>query len=224
MSDRERANAYLDDAELSISIWLPHTKNPPTSTAQKIAHAKRLSNAASELNSALEAMPTDVADFLNVIWLRFCYGNDYFKRHSEACEHDKKNQMNRIFYAFASALSTEPRPPYVTETDKLPPDFHKKLPGVQDFLRALRFAATEMAAMETGAKQWQNVELERELALFLALSYRKHFGKPPSSANGSSFRKFAAELSRLLGYRLGANTVAYACDAVKIHQENEPIS
>lgn len=73
-ADKLLAEQFLESAELHIAEWLLKTKTPPTTKRHKIKHAERLDKAAAEMASALEAMPQDVAKFLNIGWLRDRYG------------------------------------------------------------------------------------------------------------------------------------------------------
>lgn len=223
-SEQGKVALFLDDVECCIGRWLPKANNPPTSTRQKLHSAACLSKASIEMISALEAMPPDVEGMLNVYWLQSCYGDDYTRRHREACKADRKNHIPRMLQAFADGLTGKVSTPYVSAVDKLPPNFHKQLPIVLGFLRHLDIAAKEFKKNEIGARQWKNKELEEDLAISIAFAYAKHFGKLPSPSNGSSFRRLASALSKLLGWDIGAHVVKCACDTVTIHHKNRPLS
>ncbi len=78
--------------------------------------------------------------------------------------------------------------------------------GVLDcLLYVLGEAAGEVLADKTAS----GINKEREKILIggLACIYEKHLGKPPSAGNGSIFRKFAAELSNIIGYKLGPDII-----------------
>jgi hypothetical protein len=100
------------------------------------------------------------------------------------------------------------------ECSKMPPDLNQLSPLI-DYLQSLVLSSGVMERHEKREKQWQNKHLEKSLAFFLASIYSDHFGKHPSAANGSSFRLFAAGLSKILGYDLGAIVVAGACKTVR---------
>lgn len=217
-AEQHQAGVFLDFAESVISGWLPKTIPGPTPVKEQIKKAGRIRLAAREMVAALEDMPEDVAGLLNVIWLRDKYGEDYFHQHAEASRKDQKNQMAQLLEVCACALAGKPSPSFTSALDKLPPDLPRMLPVILDALKHLECAAFDLANMTRGCKNWQNKELEQELAIGLALAYADHFDKLPSPANGSNFRKFAAELSEILGFELGAGTVAYACDAVRIYR------
>ena len=118
--------------------------------------------------------------------------------------------------AAAQALVPDRYPansPDVSELSKLPPDFFKQAGVTTDFLRVVINASQEIATFKRGAKQWHNKEAEENLLYSLALSYKVHFGKLPSAANprkgqpesAAPFRQFVAELSIILGCKLGAD-------------------
>lgn len=219
-TDLERAGRFLDGAEICITGWLLKTKTtPPTSTKNKIAYAKNIHQVAQEMLEVLEHMPHDVADVLNIGWLKDRYGDNYFRQHSEACRQDTANNLNYLYEVLAHGLAGTDMPTRATELSKLPPNMSKQLPLVIDFLTSLSVSANTMADREKNAKQWQNKDIEKSLALWLALEYETVFGKVPSKANGSNFRLFAAKLSKILGYDLGASVVAYACETVKTKAE-----
>lgn len=213
--DRLRAKEFLDDVESRIDRWLPETTKPRTSEAKKIAIAKRIQQAATEMLGALNDLPPDVAELLNVVWLRKAYGDGYFQRHSEACEADRKTAPARMVRAgFVRGLTGQEPPEDVTELSKLPPDFLTQVETVMTFLLPLTDAAKEIEEAWRGSKQWQDKDLEKQLMFAAALDYRRHFDKPPSPANGSSFRKFAAELSKILsGFDFGACIVKECCES-----------
>ena len=211
---KKNAAMFLDDAEFRIDIWLENdVTKPHTAEASKIAIAKRINAAATEMLAALDDIPSDVAGFLNVVWIDVAYGQYFFQRRSEACKADQETAIDRLFSRTFALLAGKETPPELTEFDKLPPDFLKQLPGVKGWLEPLARAADDMESMLVGAKQWNRKELEKSLIFSLAIGYRKCFGKPPSSANGSSFRRFAKELSGVLtGYEFGANIVKECCE------------
>jgi hypothetical protein len=224
-AEQKQAETFLDFAEGSISRWLPKRLKPgPTPVKEQIKKAERIGSAAREMVAALEDMPEDVAGHLNVGWLRRKYGEEYFRQHKEACRNDMGNQKARLYEVLANATAGQPISHRESERDKLPPDLPRMLPAILDTLKPLEDAAFDLANMTRDAKNWQNKELEQNLAISLALEYERIFEKPPSPANGSNFRKFAAELSKILGFELGAGTVAYACDAVRILRQTQRVT
>lgn len=221
-ADKLLAEPFLDSVESCIAAWLPETSTPPTSAHLKIKHAERLHTAAAEMRAALEAMPPDVAGLLNIGWLRNRYGEDYFKWHNEACRKDKESQISHLYQVYACGLAGKEMPVRITECSKLPPSMLIQVAPTVDFLRSLEVSASVMARREKGAKQWQNKELEKNLAVSLVFQYRQLFGKPPSAANGSSFRRFTARISKILGYELGANIVSDACNFIRRFEREAP--
>lgn len=212
---KKNAAMFLDDAEFRIDIWLENdVTKPHTAAANKIAIAKRLNAAATEMLAALNEVPTDVASFLNVVWYNKAYGSEHHQRICDAYDADQETAIDRLFSRSFALLAGKEPPPELTEVDKLPPDFLKQLPGVKGWLEPLARAAGDMESMLVGAKQWNSKELEKSLIFSFAIGYRKCFGKPPSAANGSIFRRFAKELSGVLtGYEFGADIVKACCKA-----------
>lgn len=220
-AEREQAAEFLDEAELCISSWLPELQRRPTPVKKKIECAERLQKAAQEMVAALGGMPPDVAALLNVMWLRQKYGDDYFRQHSEACLKDRENQVAGLYKVLAHSIAGKPRPHIVSELDKLPPDFLKSIPAIVGMLKPLEVAAMDMTEGIRAEKNWNPKEHEKRLALSLALGYARVYGKPPSAANGSNFRKFAAQLSKILGLHIGADIVAYSCETVSIYPQKQ---
>lgn len=216
-SQKQTVDRFLNDAEFRIECWLRNeARKPHTSAAKTIATLNRLNAAAAEMLAALNDLPADVAELLNVGWIHEAYGNKHFQKIHNAYDADRKANVSRMREQLAAAIVGNEPPPIAKEVDKLPPDFLKQLPGVKGWLEPLAHAARDMASMMAEAKQWNRKELEENLIFSLAIGYRECFGKPPSSANGSSFRRFAAGLSKILtGYeRFGANIVKKSCEAV----------
>lgn len=218
-TDREKVAKFLVEVEQRITILL--TTKPHTPEGKKIAHAKTICKAATKLLNELDSLPTDVSDLMNVFWLHHAYGDEYFSQANDASAQDEKTALQRTYaevcHAIANAwhIGKDERnaAPQKAEFCKLPPDFLMLAKTVKGFLRPLVSATEEMEKTLVGAKQWQNKEFEKGLVSSIGSAFQKHFGKRPSGANGSTFRKLAAELSKILGYDLGANIVKDYCDA-----------
>lgn len=219
--DHSKAGNFLTDVEFRIGMWLPKTVEPRKSEAEKIAIAKRVQRAATQMLGALLDLSPDVAAFLNVMWLHEAYGAEYFQRHSAACEAAEKLSAEKAYrVGFIRGLTDKEPPEVPTEVSQLPPDFLAQIETVKTWLQHLEAASEQMGKILSGAKKWQDKELEKELLFAVALDYQRHFGKPPSSKNGSSFRKFAADLSRISGFEFGACIVKECCEgAARISPE-----
>lgn len=221
-SDRDKVEKFLVVVELQITIWLSGAKKP-TPERKKIAHAKTICEATTKLLYELDSLPTDVSDLMNVFWLHHAYGDEYFSQADDASAQDKKTARQRTYaevcHAIANAwhVGNDERiaAPQKVEFSKLPPDFLTLAKTVKGFLRPLVSATEEMEKTLVGAKQWQNKDLEKRLVTSIGSSYQTHFGKRPSGANGSTFRKLTSELSKILGYDLGANIVKDYCDTIR---------
>lgn len=209
--DREIAAVFLLDVEVIVSDWLQQLeRHPSTGIKEQIAHAEDLHKKSISVRDALKDLPGDVAGLLNVIWVRSKYGMEYFRLHSEAYRKDRERNSPRKLMLTSVVRGLAPdgtpdAPPEVSEASKLPPDFIKQAEDVLDFLDVLATASAVMGDMLKGAKQWHNKEPEKRLLYALALSYELHFGKRPSAANGTLFRKLVSDLSDILGYELGAD-------------------
>jgi len=215
--DREIAAAYLLEVEWIVASWQQKKEQyPPTGVKKQIARAGDLCGKAKSLLASLECLPWDVAELLNIVWLRQKYGEAYFRKYEEACRKDCEHNKRGMALAAAQALVPDRYPansPDVSELSKLPPDFFKQAGVTTDFLRVVINASQEIATFKRGAKQWHNKEAEENLLYSLALSYKVHFGKLPSAANprkgqpesAAPFRQFVAELSIILGCKLGAD-------------------
>lgn len=223
-ADRVIAAAYLLDIEHVISEWKCEIeRHPPSLIREQISHAECIQHKAAELLQALDGLPKDVADQLNVTWLRLKYGDAYFEQHREACRKDKKNKT-ALRNAFISGLNSfapdrHQSPQLIqTELSKLPLDFIQHTEIVLDYLRVLVQASGDVSDMHKQAKQWHNKEAEERLLLGIALAYEHHFGKLPSSANSrtaqpesaSPFRKLVRELEAILNLELGAPLIRNA--------------
>lgn len=100
---------------------------------------------------------------------------------------------------FLNALAGKERANPITEYSKLPPDMMVQVTPTIGFLKSMTVSANAMATMYKEAKQWQNKEMEKDLAISLAFEYGRLFGKLPSPANGSSFRNLQHAFPRYWG-------------------------
>lgn len=232
--DRETAAAYLLDVEWIVARWLQkQEQHPPTGVKEQITRTGDLCEKAQALLASLECLPQDIAELLNIFWLRQKYGERYFKMHEEAYRKDHENntalRMAVIagLQGFACGDAPETQT-IVSEVSKLPPDFLQQAKVTIDFLRVVESASQKMATSIQGQKNWHNKEVEENLLYSLALLYEDHFGKLPSAANqragqpesASPFRKFLVELCSILGIKLGANIIREVLGALKrIHLE-----
>ncbi|TAJ78868.1 MAG: hypothetical protein EPO42_07210 [Gallionellaceae bacterium] len=127
--DRETAAAYLLEVEWAIASWLQkQQQHPPTGIKKQITHAGDLCKKAQALRTSLECLPHDMAELLNVIWLRQRYGETYFRMHEEAHRKDHESNIplrmavtaGLQVFACDNALETSA---VVSEVSKLLPDF-----------------------------------------------------------------------------------------------------
>lgn len=234
--DRKIAAAYLQDVELIVTEWMQRRKqHPPTDIKAQIAAADDLRGKAETMLVSLEHLPQDVAKLLNTVWLWQKYGDEYFKLHEEAYRKDiescapRKMALAAFVRGFAPEGSLPPQPE-VSELSKLPSDYFKQANVAADFLRGVADASREIVWMLKNAKQWHNKGAEEGLLYSLAIRYEHHFGKLPSAANArkeqpesaAPFRQFAAELSNIIGHKLGADIIRKVVGALKKLCLNSP--
>ena len=95
---------------------------------------------------------------------------------------------------------------------KLPPDFWELAASTKTWLEPLVRVTHDFDEYLRTAKKWQEKSLEKELLLPIARAYVTNFQKSPSPANGSSFRRFTRELSKITGYDFGVCIVKACCE------------
>lgn len=188
--DREIAAAYLQEVERLISMWADeNSPHPPTSIKRQIELARKLQLNVENSPELLDQIPWDLEKLLATMWLRHQYGDEYFRRHEEACRKDHaRNSARQIMLRSALRALAPDRagryPEPVSELSKLPPDYFQQSKSDPAFLRAVAEIAREISWMLKGSKSWLEApDDERGLIYLLAFSYRDHFGKLPSAAN-----------------------------------------
>lgn len=228
--DREIANKYLDEVELIVEKWLQKQKcRPSTGVKEQITRSNELCKKAQELLSSLEGLPQDMAELLNVFWLRQQYGEKYFRMHEEAHRKDSENNtaLRMAVIAGLRCFACDNAPEastIVSEVSKLPPNFFQQAKVTIGFLRGVESASREMATSIKEQKNWHNKEAEENLLYSLALIYKDCFGRFPAAANAgkeglaSPFRSFLTNLSSILGCKLGVDITREVLNALKANR------
>lgn len=179
-ADRQKAESFIGGAEKIVEDWLSFAEEQRTSAPKARAYAADILKAATALQQALDALPEDVVITLKACVIERLYVTESRRKHEKAAR-----DLRCLF----------PGEQY--------PGLIEMAEVLESQLDLLGKAAEKLAVIESSSGV--NKGAEKWLVDILTVGYKQHFGKPPSASNGSNFRKFLAELSKILGYDLGAD-------------------
>lgn len=186
--DKEATSRFIEAARKEVEIWL--SVNIVLFTTAPSEHREKLEHlkkAATELLAALDAIPSDTGARLRAIVYTRLYCDPYKNKHIDLANNLKNLGM----------------------PDPLRGDFLNEVLGL------LVESSTHMVDnldVRPGVNNDQMISLTAKISDH----YMQCFQKEPTAGNGSNFRKFMSELSVILGYDFGAQTVK---DALKIREE-----
>lgn len=213
-TDRSKAQKFIDDTERCINEWLPKTTEPRAGVAEQRKILQDMHEAALKILDTLNRMPRELGDFLNFLWIEKAYGGKYFVLHDETSHpSDSAQRLHDSAFDLAVPLTGALKTP---RGRKLPPDFWELAASAKTWLEPLVLVTHDFDEYLRTAKKWQEKSREKNLLLPIARSYVTNFRKLPSPTNGSSFRRFAAELSKILEYDFGACIVKDCCEITEM--------
>jgi hypothetical protein len=196
--DRAAAQLFVEAARIEVRHFLFDVPLYSTSEKQHKEKLESLAKAARALHAALDAIPADTGASLHAEIFTTLWCDPYKFHHMRIGK-----QLTKLGL-----------------TSFCNDDF---LEGLLDVLEqaATRLAGTHK--VRTKAKPENKIMLG--LTAKLVRHYRTFFQKEPTAGNGSNFRKFMGELSRITGYEFGAETVKEAIELVeKVSKDFAPIS
>ena len=184
-SDRKKAEGFWDDCQIFLNCWITRVDDEVISTeSDRCKHVERIREASKELRAALDSSPGDVNRIIECeMDMRIRLPNEY-PQHEEAINYLHKLGKKKF------------------------PDIYQMADMFDCLLVFLEDITAGVVALEKSPRR-KNKGQKKWLIYNLAHIYERHFGKPPSSSNGSCFRKFIAKLYRALDYGiLGAPIIA----------------
>ncbi|HOY69560.1 MAG TPA: hypothetical protein PL131_02235 [Methylotenera sp.] len=188
-NDRELAAQYIDAVRGPIELWLSLVEGGKTAIPHFKDYATKLSkNIASVINTC-NSLPEDVVSRMDAMVVERLYLAKYKYENSMS-----KDALKALaITSHAHWIKTE----Y--------PGLEEMWEVLHDFLVIIQDVANELGELK--GKAGPDVGNEKLLVSWLAEAYESVFNEIPSSENGSNFRKFAAELSKILGYSLGRDII-----------------
>lgn len=203
---------FLDAVELSINIWRNiELSNPPASRKEEQQQLGNLALKAKEMIRAFEGLSHDVACALPFVL--------YFEKQDEVSLNFKVN------YRLISPLpgqSPQGQDAYRLIAEAFP-DPITQADFCMGFLRRIK-AAAEDFGLERLHEQTRIIKYN-EVSLLgnLIEDYKEHFGKYPAAGNArggepegtSPFRKFAAEIGKIVSRAPGMPTIMLGAPIIK---------
>lgn len=194
-ANRAKAENFIHSSQNIIKHWLAIALEGQSKAPDRRNSASKIKKAAQKLRHTLNISPADVNETI-------------------AAEMDVRLFLPRDYPEYIEAANYLRR-----ATGKEYTNLYQMADILDCWLSLLSEAAGEVAAIKSASGE--NKGREKWLVFNLAASYEFHFGELPSPENDSCFRIFCAELSKILGYELGACIVR---EVLKERGQNRQLS